>query len=159
MKTMSKSLGFSAKLILIATPMLFNQAYAAYSGDCGSLHLIIAKSIYQKYELSKGSPVVNRGTDSGCDKVDNDTGECADFVFSQVAGQYGPDVDIEFKERNSNETARIRIQQNYCFFEAGDITVEPQIGGFTYKKFPGSYEDDRPGLVTIRSIRHIENPE
>ncbi|MCF1431976.1 MAG: hypothetical protein LPH21_16135 [Shewanella sp.] len=152
MKTMSKSLSFSAKLILIATPMLFNQAYASYSGDCGTLHVLVAKSIYEKYQVSPGSPVVNRGADSGCDKKVDATGKCTDFVFNQISVRYGPDVDIEFKEMNGDEIAKIRVQQNYCFFEAGDITVQVKNGIINYKKYPGSYEDDRPGVVAINSI-------
>ncbi|MCF1456560.1 MAG: hypothetical protein LPH21_03010 [Shewanella sp.] len=155
MKTMSKNLGFSTKLILLAIPSLFNQAYA-YSGQCGTLHLLVDKSIYQKHKISSDSPVMdpvmNHGTYVGCDKIDTDTTECTDFVFSQDAFQYGPDVDIEFRERNSSKTAKIRIQQNYCFFEGGNITIEPKNGVFNYRTYPGSYRDNKPGVIAITSI-------
>ncbi|MCF1431977.1 MAG: hypothetical protein LPH21_16125 [Shewanella sp.] len=151
MKTMSKSLGFSAKLILIASPMLFNQSYASYPGDCGTLHILVAKSIYQKYQVFSDF-VVNRGEFRGCKMKDDDTGECTDFGFNQISARYGPDIDIEFKDRNGNELAKIRVQQNYCFFEAGDITVELKNGVVNYQKYPGSYQDDRPGVVAISSI-------
>ncbi|MCF1459018.1 MAG: hypothetical protein LPH21_16160 [Shewanella sp.] len=154
MKTMSNS--FSTKLILLATPLLFNQAhasqaYASYNGDCGTLHLIVTYPIYQKYRISS-APVVHRGAFTGCKEVDSKTGDCTDFEFSQYAGLYGPDIDIEFKQRNGNKTAMIRVQQNFCFLEAGDITVEQKKGVFNYKKFPGSFDDHRPGVVTIIAI-------
>ncbi|MCF1456561.1 MAG: hypothetical protein LPH21_03015 [Shewanella sp.] len=149
MKTMSKNLGFSTKLILLATPLLFNQAYA-YSGGCGTLHLLVAKSIYQNYEISSGGPVVNRGEKDGCDMIDTDSTECTDFVFEQTALGYGPDIDIEFNQRGSNKTAKIRVQQNYCFFEAGNITVELKKGLLYYKIYPGSFGKSRPGVVAIR---------
>ncbi|MCF1459017.1 MAG: hypothetical protein LPH21_16155 [Shewanella sp.] len=152
MKTMSKSLSFSAKLILIATPMLFNQAYASYSGDCGTLHVLVTEKIYQKYQVSLG-PVVHDGIYVGCKKVvDGDPIDCVDFEFSQFSSFYGPNIDIEFKQRIGNKTAKISVQQNYCFLEAGDITVEPKKGVFNYKKYPGSWADDRPGVVAINAI-------
>ncbi|MCF1458027.1 MAG: hypothetical protein LPH21_10895 [Shewanella sp.] len=150
MKTMSNS--FSTKLILLATPLLFNQAYASYSGNCGTLHLLVAKSIYQKYLISSSAPVVHRGSYIGCKLIDGNTGGCTDFEFSQGADIYGPDIDIGFKETNGNETALIRVQQNYCFLEAGDINVDPKKGVFNYKKYPGNFADDRPGVVSIISI-------
>ncbi|MCF1459019.1 MAG: hypothetical protein LPH21_16165 [Shewanella sp.] len=152
MKSMSNSLFFNTKLLLFATLLLFSQAYAeSYSGDCGTLHILVAKPIYQKYQVSS-DPVVNRGEFKGCMLVDGDSGECVDFAFSQLFLQYGPDIDINFKERDGNKTATIRVQQNYCFLEAGDITVEQKKGVFNFKKFLGNYGDDRPGVVSITSI-------
>ncbi|MCF1429130.1 MAG: hypothetical protein LPH21_15660 [Shewanella sp.] len=156
MKTMSNSLSFSTKLILLATPLLVNQAYA-YSGNCETLHLLVPESIYQKYQVSSGNPVVYHGISKGCDKVDTETAECLDYVFGQTTFAFGsgPDIDIEFKESNGDKTAKIRVQQNYCFLEAGHITVEPRKGGFEYNITEGSYGDNTPGLVTITSIEAL----
>ena len=151
MKTMSKSLGFSAKLISLSIPLLFNQAYA-FSGSCGTLHLLIVKSIYKNYKISSDSPVVNHGKYKGCEKK-MEGGNCIDFKFNQISGQYGPDADIEFKERNGNKTAKIRIQQNYCYWEGGNITVQPKKGLFEYKIYPGTHSSQIPGLVAITSIK------
>ena len=152
MKTKLKNLVFTTKLILLATPLLFNQAYAVYSGGCGTLHFIVPSFIYQKFLMYQNNPVVNHGGLKGCDEVDINTGECTNFVFAQTDLAYGPDINIELKERNSNKFAEIRIQQNYCFFEGGHITVEPKKGKFTYTITEGSFQGDKPGVVTIHSI-------
>ena len=149
MNTMSKSLIFGTKLILLASPWLFNQAYA-YKGGCGTLHLLVVDSIYQKYQ--SGKFVVSRGSYKSCDKVDYATGDCTDFRFEQGDLSYGPDFTIEFIEKNSNKTAKIRIQQNYCFFEGGNILVEQKKGAFQYQVTKATFEYTSPGLVKITSI-------
>ena len=151
MNSMSKNLSFSAKPLLLVTTLIFNQAYA-YSGDCGTLHLLVDESIYQNFELSPGNPAVRRGVYEGCKKKVEGGDDCLDFVFSQFALRYGPDATLEFREKDTNKTAQFRIQQNYCFFEAGNITVEPRNSFFTYNIFMGSKGDDRPGVVVISSI-------
>ncbi|MCF1459013.1 MAG: hypothetical protein LPH21_16120, partial [Shewanella sp.] len=88
MKTMSNSLGFSTNLIFLATPLLFNQAYASITNTCSILHLLGTQSIYQKYQVSSG-PIVNHGTYKGCEKGDTHTGECLDYVFGQTTFAYG----------------------------------------------------------------------
>ncbi|MCF1431527.1 MAG: hypothetical protein LPH20_11850 [Shewanella sp.] len=155
MKTMSNSLGVSTKLILLATPLLFNQAYA-YSGGCGTLHLLVPASIYKNHEISAGDPVVNHGSNKGCDNLDTDTAECVDFVFGQTTFGYGPDIDIEFTDKNSGKTAKINIQQNYCFLEAGDINVKSIKGKFEDSVTEGSYADTKPGVISISSIEFAD---
>ncbi|MCF1431526.1 MAG: hypothetical protein LPH20_11840 [Shewanella sp.] len=150
MEKISNRHGFSTKLILLATPLLFNQSYA-YSGGCGTLHLKVSESIYQEYKLSS-YPVINHGKFKGCEKADFNTGECSHFVFAQTPFAYGPNIDITFNEINGNKTAIIRVQQNYCFFEPGDMTVEAKKGRLEYKTTRGSYDADEPGVVEITSV-------
>ena len=155
MKTITKHLYFNTKLILLATSLLFNQAYANYSGDCRTLHVLVNGSVYRNFRVSSDSPVVNYGINKGCDKVDIDIGECTDYVFKQGEVINGPDIDIEFIDRRNGKPSTIRVQQNYCFFEAGNITVQPKKGIFTYKIYTGSFEYSRPGLVVITSIQTV----
>ena len=151
MKTMTNKLGLSTKLILLVTPLLFNQAYAKYSGHCGTLHLLVADNIYKNFTVTQGDIEATHGDFKGCNNVDTQTAECVDFVFEQSMFS-GPDVTIQFRERNSDYAAKIRIQQNYCFFEAGDITVQPKKGNFTYSTRPGDYDRKLPGLVQIQAV-------
>ncbi|MCF1431530.1 MAG: hypothetical protein LPD71_12125 [Shewanella sp.] len=152
MKTMSNSLFLSTKLILLATPLLFNQAYA-YSGECGTLHLLVPASIYKNQQIYAGDPVVNHGSYKGCEEIDDDTGECVDFVFGQTYLGNGPDINIIFREMNSTKTAKISVQQNYCFMEAGDIAVKAIKGSFDYDVTGGSWGYHTPGVVKITSIK------
>ncbi|MCF1458026.1 MAG: hypothetical protein LPH21_10890 [Shewanella sp.] len=145
-------------LILLSTSLLFNQAYASNCGGCGTLHLLVAKSIYQNFKTNSNGPIFNHGNFKGCEMVDSDTGECTHFIFEQKAFAYGPDIDIEFIERNSNKTALINIQQNYCFLEAGKITVKTRENGyfkFDYRIVTGSRAGQLPGRVIITSIEAI----
>ena len=149
MKTISKFLGYITKPMLLAIPTLCNQAYAVYSGGCDTLHLLVKDSIYQKYKA--GNFFLTHGIYAGCKKKDVGGEDCVDFAFEQISGQLGPDVMIKFKERDGDKVAKIRIKQNYCFLEAGNITVEPVNGVFKYKKYIGSL-GLLPGLVVITSI-------
>ena len=159
MKTISKNLSSRINMILLASPMLFNQAYANYYFGCGYLHVLINYDIYEKYQLLV-EPVVHHGGYLGCKgrikavnpvkAVEDD--ECVKFVFEQTFLAYGPDIELIFSERMGNKSARIRIQQNFCFSEAGNISVEPISGVFTYRIVEGNYKKYIPGKVEINGI-------
>ncbi|MCF1428158.1 MAG: hypothetical protein LPD71_02820 [Shewanella sp.] len=151
MKAISNKLCCSTSLIFLSVSLLFNQAYA-YSGGCNNLHVVINDSVFQKYETLFKRPRIFKGTYNGCLKVYKGTENCTDYLFDQSAFSYGPEIEIEFNERGSNKTAKIRIQQNYCFMEAGNITVTAEKGKFKYTKLVGNFFSIEPGVVTITSI-------
>ena len=41
---------------------------------------------------------------------------------------YGPDVDIEIKQRNGTWRSSYNVQQDFCFWSGGDITVTHKSG-------------------------------
>ncbi|MCU7880889.1 MAG: hypothetical protein KZQ66_10290 [Candidatus Thiodiazotropha sp. (ex Lucinoma aequizonata)] len=68
---------------------------------------------------------------------------------------YGPDCTIVAKKGNGASVV-FRAQQNYCFLEAGDITVwivdKSNAGGMNYSKREGSFGDSRPGEIGMNGF-------
>ncbi len=76
------------------------------------------------------------------------------YVMTVQSPIYGPECKIEFQK--GDYKALYRVQQNYCFLEAGNITVQFIGTGDTknpdalrYTITPGSYGDDREGKVSF----------
>jgi len=69
------------------------------------------------------------------------------YCSAFTASLYGPDVEIDFF-LDGKSVHKGRYQQNYCFWEAGDIhTNDPNAD-----TFKGSYTHDKPGCVLIKSL-------
>ena len=150
MKITTKNHSFSINMILLAISLLFNQAQAyEYSGGCGTLHVLVESYLYKNLKIFADGPEVTHGSYQGCQ--DFVIGGCHDYVFEQTSLLNGPDIILIFVERTGNKTAEIRIQQNYCFFEGGHITVQQKKGEFAYHVTEGSF-GSTPGLVNITFI-------
>ncbi|MCF1431216.1 MAG: hypothetical protein LPH21_19565 [Shewanella sp.] len=128
------------------------QAYASNKLEpvvqpCDDLYVHISTPILDDYILSKEGIVMNHGHFHGC-LVRNNMLHCQ---FEQT-GFYGPDASLSFKRKTDGQIATIRVQQNLCFWEAGNITVEPIRGKWVYSTLEGSYGDILPGHVWLEKV-------
>ena len=126
------------------------QAYASSESvdRCNVLLIHINNDILDNYFVSADQIVMNRGVNQGC--RDEEHGIFCRFLQSQA---YGPDATLSFKRITDGQIAKIRVQQNFCFFEAGNITVTPLSGKWIYSIREGSWGDKRHGDVWLDQVK------
>ncbi|MCF1428969.1 MAG: hypothetical protein LPH19_13790 [Shewanella sp.] len=116
--------------------------------DCNFLDVTISKPILDDYVLAMNAVVMNHGDLIRCSVNGDDSMTCklrqGDF--------YGPDASLTFVRKTDGQIALIRVQQNYCGFEAGSITVEPIRGKWEYTTREGSFWDILPGHVWLDQV-------
>ncbi|MCF1439363.1 MAG: hypothetical protein LPD71_11650, partial [Shewanella sp.] len=105
-----------------------NKLKRDYSNRCEVLTVHISKHISDDYFWSRDRIVVNQGFPLYC-QAKNDSTDCQ---FAQTE-QYGPEVTLTFKRKTDGQVATIRVQQNFCFLAAGNITVKPIRGKWVYR--------------------------
>ncbi|MCF1458823.1 MAG: hypothetical protein LPH21_15095, partial [Shewanella sp.] len=130
------------------------QAYASNkfkvdpSETCDYLVVHISKNILDDYNLLRDNIVMNNGISHGCHATLGDTQDCQ---FEQ-GNAYGPDATLSFKRKTDGQIATVRAQQNFCFWEAGSITVAPISGKWEYRTREGSYGSNRHGEVWLDQV-------
>ncbi|MCF1438535.1 MAG: hypothetical protein LPD71_07250, partial [Shewanella sp.] len=95
--------------------------------SCTILVVHISERILDDYIITVDQMVIEHGYLEG---FQTKYGK-KNYLFSQ-AEMFGPDVTLPFIRKTDGEKATIRVQQNFCFWEAGSITVKPiraPIGG------------------------------
>jgi hypothetical protein len=67
----------------------------------------------------------------------------------------GPDCVITFRRTRDNKSTSYRFHQGFCFFKAGNITVEKVNGDFNleYMVIRGSYTENKMGEVRITATQ------
>jgi hypothetical protein len=74
-------------------------------------------------------------------------------IVLEISGFYGPDCRIGFTNSSTGALSIVEFQEDYCAFEAGNITVKSLQGPVPqYTKTTGSYPNT-PGAVTITGFQ------
>ncbi|MCF1456679.1 MAG: hypothetical protein LPH21_03660, partial [Shewanella sp.] len=133
------------------------QAYASseltkvpFVDSCNDLIAHISKDILDDYIVSTNQIVIDNGYFRGCGYEDDKIYDTY-CQFSQ-AQFYGPDATLLFKNKADGQIVTIRVQQNFCFWEAGNITIKPILGKWVYSTRGGSYGDNQHGNVWLDQV-------
>ncbi|MCF1431217.1 MAG: hypothetical protein LPH20_10235 [Shewanella sp.] len=137
----------SAMITVFFGCVFATQALATVNTDCDFLDFTISKPILDDYVLAMKNIVMNHGDFLRCSVNLNDSITC---TLKQSA-IYGPDASLSFKRKTDGQIASIRVQQNFCMWEAGNITVEPTRGQWKYRTREGSL-DNRQGNVWLDQV-------
>jgi hypothetical protein len=71
------------------------------------------------------------------------------MVSMSQSSSYGPDCSATFNA--NNQTYVVRVQQNYCYWEAGTITASVTSGNAVISGTQeGSFSSGTPGSVSVR---------
>ncbi|MCF1428058.1 MAG: hypothetical protein LPD71_12785 [Shewanella sp.] len=124
----------SASITVFLGCVFATQALATVDTDCDYLDVTISKPILDDYVLAMNAIVMNHGDVIRCSVNGDDSMTCMlkQSVF------YGPDAILTFVRKTDGQIASIRVQQNYCAFEAGNITVKPIRGKWKYRTREGT---------------------
>ncbi|MCF1431515.1 MAG: hypothetical protein LPH20_11775 [Shewanella sp.] len=122
-------------------------ATQALAKSCNLVEVHISKQILNNYVLSMKDIVLNNGKFVGC-KDENDMSHCS----FREASFFGPDFILPFKRKTDGQIASIRVQQNYCVMEAGNITVQPIRGKWVYRTQEGSVGSFENGNVWLEAL-------
>ena len=73
------------------------------------------------------------------------------YLFKQL-DFYGPNVTLAFERKTDRQVVKFRVQQNFCLFEAGSITVTPIRGQWVYRIKEGSRGKEYSGNVWLDQV-------
>ncbi|MCF1429059.1 MAG: hypothetical protein LPD71_05455 [Shewanella sp.] len=132
--------------LLTSVVISSSRAYAQPWQWCNGLEVNVYGQILDNY-TAVGPPVMTHGSYDGCHMQG---GVCDKYTFNQGA-VWGPDATLTFKNKTTGKLVKVEIQQNFCFLEAGDITVTPLQGKWVYQTHTGSYHN-YDGTVHLRSV-------
>jgi len=151
MNHQKKLIGFSIStltLALIISPL----SYAGDYNGCKNLNIRISNSTDKLCTLVNANVIHGKYYLNTTAPADIAPGASSKFVMTnQDAVTRGPEVQLEY-QCGENSYFRIRSQQNYCMFAAGDInaTVLTQMNlNVTSKTYKGAYwfTGSMPGSV------------
>ena len=128
-----------AIFVMMVTMILYGSS-VVYA-DCNNLTIKVTSSGWTIDDID----CTHGHVESSTDKV---------VVLSSTGGMHGPDCRIGFKNPTKDQYAIVEFQQNYCFLEAGDITVKSINGPKPDKIITGgSYADGKGGKVIISGFK------
>ena len=137
-------LGCAVATQAYASNKLISEAKTHRNYSAKNLVVHVSKKILNNYNLLTDQIAVTHGEVLGCYDHSGDI-----YCGLGQAALYGPDVTLSFKRITDGQIAKIRVQQNFSFLEAGTITVTAIRGQWAYRTKEGSVAHDVPGSVWL----------